>query len=158
LLERLGQALERRSGDHTGLALLFLDIDNFKVVNDSLGHAAGDRLIVGVAERLRACLRPGDTAARLGGDEFTLLLEGIRSDQDAILVAERIQAELLLPIVLDAQPVLATVSIGIARSTAQHTRPDQLLHEADVAMYRAKTRGRGHWELFAPEIATRAAA
>jgi diguanylate cyclase (GGDEF)-like protein len=157
LLERVARALERRPGG-AGIALLFLDIDNFKVVNDSLGHAAGDRLIVAVAERLRACLRPGDTAARLGGDEFTLLLDGIVSAQDAVHVAERIQAQLLVPIVLDGHQVLATASIGIALSTAQHELPEELLREADVAMYRAKTIGQGRWELFAPEMDTRTAA
>jgi diguanylate cyclase (GGDEF)-like protein/PAS domain S-box-containing protein len=95
LLDRLRRALERRLGS-TGIALLFLDLDNFKVVNDSLGHDAGDRLIVAVAERLLTCLRPGDTAARLGGDEFTLLLDGISCAQDAIDVAERVQQRLLV--------------------------------------------------------------
>jgi diguanylate cyclase (GGDEF)-like protein len=147
LFDRVGRALERRRAD-AGIAVLYLDLDNFKVVNDSLGHEAGDRLIVAVAERLLACLRPGDTAARLGGDEFTLLLEGIVNVENAIQVAERVQAQLLAPIVLDGQEVVATASIGIALSTALHESPDELLREADVAMYRAKTNGKGRWELF----------
>ena len=157
LLDRIGQALRQRSGE-SGIAVLFLDLDNFKVVNDSLGHEAGDRLIVVVAERLLACLRPGDVAARLGGDEFTLLLHGIGDAQDAVRIAERVQEQLLAPIALDGQEVFATASIGIALSTAEHVAPDELLREADLAMYRAKTNGKGRWEVFAPEMGSRASA
>jgi diguanylate cyclase (GGDEF)-like protein/PAS domain S-box-containing protein len=157
LLDRIGRALDGRRREN-GIAILFLDLDNFKVVNDSLGHEAGDRLIVAVAARLLACLRPGDTAARLGGDEFTLLLEGIVDAQDAIHIAERVQEQLLVPIALDGQEVFATASIGIALSTAEHAGPDALLREADLAMYRAKSNGKGRWELFDPEMGSRAGA
>jgi diguanylate cyclase (GGDEF)-like protein/PAS domain S-box-containing protein len=155
-LQRVGRALDQRRGER-GIAVLFLDLDNFKEINDSLGHEAGDGLIVAVAERLLACLRPGDTAARLGGDEFTLLLEDIVEPQDAIRVAERIAEHLRHPITLDGQQVSATASIGIALSTAEHKRPDELLRDADIAMYRAKTNGKGRWELFGDTQAQAAA-
>jgi diguanylate cyclase (GGDEF)-like protein len=157
LLERCARALATHRGD-AAVALLFLDLDNFKDVNDSLGHDAGDRMIVAVAQRLNACLRPGDTAARLGGDEFTVLLEDISGPHDAIQVAERIHAQLLVPIVLDSQEVLATASIGIALSTSEHQQATELLRAADVAMYRAKTNGQGRWELFTPTMDTGARA
>jgi diguanylate cyclase (GGDEF)-like protein/PAS domain S-box-containing protein len=151
LLERIGDALARRV-DAGRIAVLFVDLDNFKVVNDSLGHAAGDQLIVAVAERLQACVRPGDTVARLGGDEFTLLLDGIDGACDAIGVAEQVQQQLAAPFVLSGQEVFAMGSIGIVLSTLEHDSPDVLLREADVAMYRAKSNGKGGWALYAPDM------
>lgn len=129
-------------------AVLFVDLDRFKLVNDSLGHGVGDQLLVAISERLRGCLRPGDVVARLGGDEFTVLLEDIDDASDATRVAERIQAALAKPFVLEGHEVFTTASIGIALSTAGHTRPEYFLRDADTAMYRAKSRGKARYEMF----------
>ena len=157
LLDRIGRALEQRSGD-AGIAVLFLDLDNFKVVNDSLGHEAGDRLIVAVAERLLACLRPGDTAARLGGDEFTLLLEGIVDAQDAIHIAERVQEQLLAPIALDGQEVFATASIGIALSTAEHAGARRIAARGRPGDVPRQDQRQGSLGVVRPEMGSRASA
>jgi diguanylate cyclase (GGDEF)-like protein len=138
-------------------SVLFLDLDRFKVVNDSLGHAAGDQLLTGVARRLRSCVRGEDatgrteraasTVARLGGDEFAILLEGLRDEGDAGVVAERILRRLSAPFTIDGRQVFAGVSIGIAFGTSGST-PEDLLRNADTAMYHAKARGRGRFEVF----------
>lgn len=129
-------------------AVLFLDLDRFKVINDSLGHTVGDRLLQNVAQQLQSCLRLGDTVARLGGDEFVVLLEDIQSITDAIEAAHRIHAVLKAPIVLDGHEIFITASIGIALDAEHYTEPDQLLRDADTAMYRAKKRSRGGYEIF----------
>jgi diguanylate cyclase (GGDEF)-like protein/PAS domain S-box-containing protein len=130
-------------------AVLFIDLDRFKVINDSLGHLNGDQLLIAIANRLELCIRSIDTAARLGGDEFTILLEGMQDVSDAIRVAERIQQELALPFELDGQEVFTTASIGIAlSSTVDYEHPEDLLRDADTAMYRAKVSGRARYELF----------
>ncbi|MEH1918443.1 sensor domain-containing protein [Nostoc sp.] len=130
-------------------AVLFIDLDRFKVINDSLGHLNGDQLLLAIASRLQICIRSIDTAARLGGDEFTILLEGIQDMSDAIKVAERIQKELTLPFELDGQEVFITASIGIAlSSTVDYQHPEELLRDADTAMYRAKVLGRARYKLF----------
>ncbi|MDI6772445.1 MAG: EAL domain-containing protein [bacterium] len=149
LLDRLGQAV-RRARRHEGchLAVLFLDLDRFKNVNDSLGHAAGDELLVGVARRLEACLRPGDTVARLGGDEFAMLLDDITGVDDAVSIADRMQEALGPPFTLGGHEVFTTASIGIALPTADEEQPEELLRNADTAMYRAKTQGRRRYVLF----------
>jgi diguanylate cyclase (GGDEF)-like protein/PAS domain S-box-containing protein len=130
-------------------AVLFIDLDRFKVINDSLGHLKGDQLLLATASRLQICVRSIDTAARIGGDEFTILLEGIQDVSDAFIVAERIQQELALPFELNGQEVFITASIGIAlSSTVDYEHPEELLRDADTAMYRAKALGRARYQLF----------
>ncbi len=148
-LDHLEHAMWRAKRSGETHAVLFADIDRFKYINDSLGHHAGDQLLMAIGERLRAALRPGDVLARLGGDEFTVLLEGVSSNDDAIAVAQRILREVSKPISLpEGHEVVATVSIGIATASTDKTR-DDVLHDADVAMYQAKARGRGgHYEVF----------
>ncbi len=144
-LERLGQAIARRDANY---AVLFMDLDRFKNINDSLGHDVGDQLLIATARRLEASLRPGDTVARLGGDEFTVLLEGIESEAEAEEVAGRIHRALAVPVKLDRHEVFTAASIGIALADLAYTSPDEVLRDADTAMYRAKARGRGRHELF----------
>jgi len=149
--DRLGQALARASRRQATLAVLFLDLDGFKAVNDSLGHAAGDQLLVAVADRMRACLRLEDTVARLGGDEFTILLEGLTDLRGATLVAERITRDLVAPFTLAGHAVVVTSSIGIVLNDLHRgeQRADELLRDADVAMYRAKAAGKARHAVFA---------
>jgi diguanylate cyclase (GGDEF)-like protein/PAS domain S-box-containing protein len=151
-MDRLEHAISRANRRATKVAVLFMDLDNFKVINDSLGHKAGDQLLEAVAERLKACLRPEDTAARLGGDEFTILVEDIAGVDEVIHIAERI-ADIMQPhFALEDQEVFATVSTGIAlNSTAQEQAADLLRH-ADLAMYRAKRRGKARYEVFEPSM------
>jgi diguanylate cyclase (GGDEF)-like protein/PAS domain S-box-containing protein len=147
--EVLKNALERlKRRTEYSFAVLFLDLDHFKVINDSLGHMVGDQLIRTVARRLESCLRPGDTVARLGGDEFTILLDGIDDVETATIIAERIQIEVAKPIDLDGYERFTTTSIGIALSTTGYERPDDILRDADTAMYRAKGSGRDRYEVF----------
>ena len=155
-MDRLGHALARAGQQASEVAVLFTDLDNFKVINDSLGHEAGDQLLVAVAERLKACLRPVDTVARLGGDEFTLLLEGVTGVSDAARVAERIAQELRAPFALEAQEVFATTSTGIAVSSSAQGQPTDLLRHADLAMYRAKSKGKACYEVFEPSMSINA--
>ena len=157
-MDRLGHAIEygKRHQDYL-FAVLFLDLDRFKMINDTLGHIFGDQLLIGIAGRLASCLRPIDTVARLGGDEFTILLEGLNDIGDAVKVAERIQAELRLPFVLGEQEVFTTVSIGIAMNSSGYERPSDFLRDADIAMYRAKSQGSGQHELFDIDMSTQAA-
>jgi diguanylate cyclase (GGDEF)-like protein/PAS domain S-box-containing protein len=129
-------------------AVLFLDLDRFKTVNDSLGHTFGDRLLVDMARRLERCLRPGDSVARLGGDEFTILLDDIVDANDATRVADRIERELESPFEIDSHEVFTSASIGIAFGTATYERPEEIIRDADLAMYRAKNRGKGCYEVF----------
>jgi len=156
-IDRLKLALARhkRLGS-AQFAVLFLDLDRFKVINDSLGHAIGDQLLVGIARRLETCLRPGDTVARLGGDEFTVLLEDVSDTREVIAVAKRIEEELSLPFNLGGHEVYTTASIGIAPSTTGYERPDDILRDADTAMYRAKSLGKSRHEVFDKEMHTHA--
>lgn len=149
-IQRLKHAINysKRHSDYT-FAVLFIDIDRFKVINDSLGHLKGDQLLLATANRLKVCVRSIDTAARLGGDEFTILLEGIQDVSDAFIVAERIQQELALPFKLNGQELFITASIGIALSSiVDYEHPEEVLRDADTAMYRAKVLGRARYEVF----------
>jgi diguanylate cyclase (GGDEF)-like protein/PAS domain S-box-containing protein len=150
LVDRLAQALARadRAPDHRGPALLFVDLDRFKAVNDSLGHDAGDQLLVAVARRLQAGVRPTDTVARLAGDEFVVLCDAVTDASGAVAAAERLRAALAEPIRLDADLVHVTASVGIALADGSTNTPEALLQAADVAMYRAKQDGRSRFEIF----------
>jgi diguanylate cyclase (GGDEF)-like protein len=156
LLDRAIQRTRRRR-DYL-FAVLFVDLDRFKLVNDSLGHGVGDQLLVTISQRLKSCLRPGDVVARLGGDEFTILLDDIRDVSDATRVAERVQAELKEPFLFQGHEVFTSASIGIALSTAGHDRAEYLLRDADTAMYRAKARGKARYEMFDEAMHARAVA
>lgn len=136
----------RRSGSK--FAVLFLDLDRFKIINDSLGHMYGDQLLVGIARRLRHCLRTEDMIARLGGDEFTVLMNDIRDPEDAIIVAERIQNHLSQKFALGGYETFTSVSIGIAFSDVEYEKPADLLRDADTAMYQAKLRGKARFVIF----------
>jgi len=153
-IDRLEHVLarRRRAGvGHSPVSVLFLDIDDFKSVNDSMGHGAGDQLLVGVADRLRAALRPADTAARFGGDEFAILIEN-STEADARRVADRILGTLAEPMRIDDTDVRATVSIGIAvdDKDARHASADELLRDADLAMYSAKSAEPGTFTVYEP--------
>jgi diguanylate cyclase (GGDEF)-like protein/PAS domain S-box-containing protein len=150
--DRVEHALARAGRDGGTVAVLFLDLDDFKRVNDSLGHQAGDQLLLDVARRLDACIRPGDTAARLGGDEFAVLVEAPRSVQDAARVAERVLAELAGSFRVAGTDVLIAASIGIAISGMPDLRAADLLRNADLAMYAAKAAGKGIARTFEPSM------
>ncbi|MEO8561498.1 MAG: EAL domain-containing protein [bacterium] len=157
--ELLRRSINRaRIDDKFAFAMLFLDLDRFKVVNDSLGHTVGDELLVAAARRLERCVRPGDTVARLGGDEFTVLVDNTASVSDATRVAERIMTELQRPFFLRGQDVFVSVSIGIALSSSGYAHPDDLLRDADLAMYRAKSNGKARYEVFDHAMHARAVA
>ena len=147
--DRLQHALERTNRRHAAVAVLFLDLDEFKPINDTLGHDAGDKLLAAVAQRITACVRPEDTVARLGGDEFTVLLEDIADVRYAIAVAERIEESLDDPFLIEGEQTRMTASVGIAVSTGRESTPEDLLRDADQAMYQAKRKGRARHELFA---------
>jgi diguanylate cyclase (GGDEF)-like protein len=150
-------AIERSKRQQDYLfAVLFLDLDRFKYINDSLGHSCGDQLIVELARRLQSCLRQVDTVARFGGDEFAILLDGIKDPRDAIRVAEKIQQELLRPFELGGHEAFTSASIGIALSSGGYDQPDYILRDADTAMYRAKDAGKACYELFDLEMHSRA--
>ena len=148
-MDRLAQALNRTQHcDGYQFAVLFLDLDRFKLVNDSLGHLLGDQLLIAIAHRLERCLRSVDTMARIGGDEFVILLDNITDSSDATKTAERLQRSLRSPFNLSGHEVFTTVSIGIALSTIAWEQPGNFLRDADTAMYKAKALGRGSYELF----------
>jgi diguanylate cyclase (GGDEF)-like protein len=146
-MDRLDRALARSDRHHDTVAVLFLDLDNFKVVNDSLGHQIGDQLLKEIGGRLLECVRPDDTVARLGGDEFTIVLEQVEGSSTAVEVAECIARRLQEPLVLGGHEVVTSASIGIALSRGQD-RPDSLLRDADLAMYRAKAGGKAAYAIF----------
>ena len=148
-IDRLSCALadlQRRAAPH--FSVLFFDLDRFKNVNDSLGHAIGDKLLLGIARRLEHFLRPGDTVARLGGDEFAILIHRVEDASGAIHVADRVQEILSMNFSIDGHDVMVTASIGIAHSSTGYTNPEEILRDADIAMYRAKAEGKARYEIF----------
>ena len=155
-MDHLRSAIERFEGDsESAFAVLFIDLDRFKIINDGLGHLIGDKLLIAIAERIKASLRPGDVVARLGGDEFTILIHNVKQTNDAILVAERIQKQLLRPFRLDSYEVFSSASIGIIVSDDTHRNPEDFLRDADSAMYRAKEAGKARYEIFDHEMHVR---
>jgi diguanylate cyclase (GGDEF)-like protein/PAS domain S-box-containing protein len=157
--ERVSQALARKRRDPDyQFAILFLDFDDFKAVNDSLGHHAGDRLLVEIATRLQSAGRPSDLVARLGGDEFTILLEEISGVEDVERAARRIQRALAAPVVLQGREFFITASVGAALGEMEYRRPEDLLRDADIAMYHAKAGGPSDYQLFDLPMRARAQA
>jgi diguanylate cyclase (GGDEF)-like protein/PAS domain S-box-containing protein len=152
LLDHLGRVLARRLRSPRRVGLLFLDLDRFKVINDSLGHAAGDQLLVAVADRLAGVLRPTDTVARLGGDEFVVLIDDFIDPRDPVVLAQRIQSIVKQTVVVDGNEVVTTASIGIAVANDPSDTAGGLLRDADAAMYLAKARGRDRYEIFDEEL------
>ena len=151
--DRVAAALARRGESRTEtVAVLLLDLDDFKTVNDSLGHAAGDELLVAVAARLRSCVRPGDTLARLAGDEFAILLDDLDDERAAVAVAKRVGARLEAPFEIDEMEIAVRASIGISLGQTPDARPEDLMRDADVAMYEAKARGKGGFQVFEPHM------
>jgi diguanylate cyclase (GGDEF)-like protein/PAS domain S-box-containing protein len=155
-MDRLGRSVKRtkRRTDYL-FALLYIDLDQFKAVNDASGRDIGDRLLVACARRIEASLRFGDTVAHLGGDEFAVLLEDIHAVKDATFVADRIQQHLALPFNINDQDFYVSASIGIAKGSSGYDRPEDLLHDSNTAMYRAKVQGRNRYELFDDSMLTR---
>jgi diguanylate cyclase (GGDEF)-like protein len=148
-MRRLGDATDRsRRMEDALFAVVFLDLDDFKLINDSMGHHVGDEVIMAVARRLEECVRGGDIVARLGGDEFAILLERVTDARDTAIVAERVQDALSKPINIGGFDHRVTASIGVALSSAANERPEYLLRSADMAMYRAKSAGRNRFEMF----------
>jgi len=148
-MNQLKISVERlKNSAASGFAVLFLDLDRFKIVNDSLGHVIGDKLLIAIAERLRSCIRPGDVVARLGGDEFTILLNRTGGIADVIRVAERVQSRLNDPFKLGNYEVFTTASVGIIMSDEVLREPEDFLRDADAAMYRAKESGKARYEVF----------
>jgi diguanylate cyclase (GGDEF)-like protein/PAS domain S-box-containing protein len=150
---RLTDLKERRGGQ---FAVLYVDLDRFKIINDSLGHLVGDELLVAVSRRLEGCLRPDDAIARLGGDEFAILLQGLADEPQANVVAFRIQDALSHPFSVGGREVVTSASIGIAFSRTDYTNPDDIMRDADAAMYHAKAHGKARHELFDADMHARA--
>ncbi len=150
-MERVEHALKhaKRHKDYL-FAVLFIDLDRFKIVNDSLGHSVGDRLLIAIARLLERCLRTNDTVARLGGDEFTVFLDNIQDITDATRIAERLQAELMSPFNLEGHTVFTNASIGIVLGSSGYQQGSELLRDADIAMYRAKELGKARYAIFDP--------
>ncbi len=153
-MDRLSHVIKRSSRDESNsmFAVLFIDLDRFKVVNDSLGHRIGDKLLVQVSSRLQESFRPGDTVARFGGDEFAVLLEDIKEADSVTRLLDRIGKDLAAPFVIDEHEVYMTSSIGISFSNVDFKKPDDLIRNADIAMYHAKTLGRDRYVIFSPDM------
>jgi len=157
--DRMARAFARlKRHPEAVFAVLFLDFDRFKNINDSLGHHAGDQLLIAIARRLEGCLRPADMVSRLGGDEFAILLEDVRGETDAVVVAERVQSAMSQPFSLLGQEIFSSASIGIALAHDGYDNPEDLLRDADMAMYRAKSMGKARHELFNSGMHARAVA
>ena len=156
--DRVEHALQRRSNGRRSVALLFLDLDRFKTVNDSLGHNVGDGLLIAIAGRLHTVLRPEDTIARLGGDEFAILVDDIDAPSDVVVLAERVLTAFDSPFRLDKREITIRCSIGVVLAGSGDGTADDLLRDADVAMYRAKGSGRGSYALFEPSMQAEVAA
>src|SRR5262245_42763245 len=156
-VEGLGRILDgcRRRGQSTGFAVLYLDLDRFKIVNDSLGHMVGDELLVAASRRLESCLRHGDALARLGGDEFAILLNNLTDEGQANAIAGRIQDALSAPFSIAGREVFTSASIGIAFGPARYKNPDEIMRDADTAMYHAKSRGKSRHEVFDDDMHAR---
>lgn len=152
-MDRLARAIgiSKRRKSYS-FSVLFLDMDRFKVINDSLGHIIGDQLLIAFGNRLALCLRPGDTVARLGGDEFAILLEDVKDPGNARFVSERIQKELISPFSVGGHDVFITASIGIAMCSSEYDNPEQILRDADTAMYQAKSRHQAEHVFFEPNM------
>ncbi len=145
----LAQAVQAaRTDRRQGFAVMFIDFDRFKLINDSLGHAAGDEFLVGVAQRVRDTVRPGDVVARLGGDEFAVLLHHVEHEAGVITLAERLLKTLRQPLVVAGSALTSSASIGITTSAIGYERPEDVLRDADIAMYRAKAAGKDRYALF----------
>jgi diguanylate cyclase (GGDEF)-like protein/PAS domain S-box-containing protein len=156
-VERLGRRLDGFKQMVGGrFALLYLDLDRFKIINDSLGHLVGDELLIAVSRRLESCLREGDALARLGGDEFAILLDGVGDEPQANAIAFRIQEALAASISIGGREVFTSASIGIALGSTRYTTPDEIMRDADAAMYHAKARGKSRHELFDADMHERA--
>src|SRR5207248_7451661 len=156
-VERLGQRLAefKRQKGGNGFAALYLDLDRFKIVNDSLGHMVGDELLAAVSRRLESCLRQGDVLGRLGGDEFAILLNELSDEAQANAIAFRIQKALSAPFSIGGREVFTSASIGIAFGRAQYNNADEIMRDADTAMYHAKSRGKARHELFDADMHAR---
>ena len=155
-LDRLSHVFARRDLNSSSAAVMFLDIDNFKLINDSLGHETGDRLLRAIGPRLNEVVRPTDTVARFGGDEFVVLCEEVTDGRDALQVAERLQEVLARPFQLDGEEHVLSASIGLALANGRYATPEEAMRDADAAMYRAKERGRANCELFDDAMRDRA--
>ncbi|GAB4389013.1 MAG: hypothetical protein Kow0025_11770 [Thermodesulfovibrionales bacterium] len=152
-MDRLTHAFHRRKREGVlPFAVLFFDIDRFKVINDSLGHLIGDRLLVEIGRRLEGCLRSADTVARLGGDEFAFLLIDLRERDDVYVIVERIRQVLGRPFLIEGNEIFVTTSIGITFSSDEYSKPEQILRDADTAMYHAKANGKARFEVFEPSM------
>jgi diguanylate cyclase (GGDEF) domain len=156
-LDRLGQVIEnsKRHAEYI-FAVLFVDIDHFKIINDSLGHLTGDQLLISIAQRMKACLRSSDTVARFGGDEFAILLEISGGKDSAANVAQKIQEAIKLPLKLDGHELYTTASIGIVLNVMGYEQPEEILRDADIAMYQAKASGKARFKIFDIEMRSQA--
>jgi len=154
--DRLDMAVVQAHRSQQKLATLFLDLDRFKVINDSLGHSVGDELLRRIAERVSGCIREGDTVARLGGDEFTVLVPAISHEEDAAKIAQKILEVIRLPFFIDQRELFVTTSIGVALYPSDGVDAETLLRNADTAMYRAKDQGRDNYQLYTPAMNSKA--
>jgi len=154
--DRLGQSLNRSRRASRAVAVMFVDLDHFKTINDTLGHTAGDELLLEMSRRLRECIRDDDTVARIGGDEFTIILSDLRHPEDAVAVAQKILETVQIPLAINGMPIEVTASIGIALYPVDGGDPESLLRNADSAMYRAKESGRNNFQLCTDDMKRRA--